>query len=355
MPYNILIVDDSAFYRRRLAEFIMQDPMLRVVGQAKNGQEAIELTASLRPDAITMDVEMPVKNGIQAVKEIMASSPTPILMFSSLTKEGAKITLDALEAGAVDYIAKNLDDFSQNREQAIRNFNQKLKNIARNPLTHKTKPIMSGAPSAAPIKINYSPSQERATELLVIGASTGGPVALQQIVSALPSNFPVPIVIVQHMPFTFTGTFAERLNSLSQLDVHLASNGEQLLPGHVYLAPGDHQLKIAGSKLAPTTIIASADSHAQLNYHPSIDYTLMSLHDSLAAKTLVMILTGMGADGSKGSQYLKQRGAQIWAQDEQTSVVYGMPKAVAETGCCDKVLAIDKVAPQLCNYVMGKA
>ncbi|MBF7072392.1 chemotaxis response regulator protein-glutamate methylesterase [Glaciecola sp. MH2013] len=354
MAYRVLIVDDSAFYRRRLSSMLEQDPNIVVVGQAVDGKDAIAKTAELQPDVITMDVEMPVMDGISAVSAIMQNTPTPILMFSSLTHSGAQETLDALAAGAIDFLPKKFDEISKERPEAIRLLQHKLKSVARSrrkarvrqPLlsSSKYKLTKHGVPDTT---VEPLPPSGKHYKLLVVGASTGGPVALQTVISALPANFAHPVLLVQHMPSTFTKAFAERLDKYSKISVSLAKDGDRLKPGHAYLAEGGKQMSLTGKGIFSKIKISDAPRDQKLHFHPSIDFTLASVAQSFAGEVLFTVLTGMGSDGASGAKQIKLKGATVWAQDEATSVIYGMPKAVGESGVCDRVIPLDNIAKHI--------
>lgn len=346
MAIRVLVVDDSGFFRRRVKEILEEDPLLTVIGDAANGQEAIEQAAALNPDVITMDIEMPVLDGIKATKEIMASNPIPIVMFSSLTTEGAKATLEALEAGALDFLPKRFEDISQDREEAkkilcqrVRALGQKKSSLqkVRPKVTSSpaTKPTLEKVTKSTPVKITKSGG----IDLVAIGTSTGGPLALQKVLTDLPANFSKPIVMIQHMPATFTPAFAKRLDQLCNISVKEAEDGDRLQPGLALLAPGGKQMLIEGR--AGNAVIKIIDSEPSLVYKPSVDITFRSVNKVFPGKTLAIVLTGMGADGREGARMLKTQGSEIWAQDEQSSVVYGMPAAIVEAGLADKVLSID--------------
>lgn len=371
MTINVLIVDDSGFFRRRLKELIDSSGDLKVIAVAENGADAIEKAKQYKPDVITMDYEMPVLDGISAVREIMAQQPTPILMFSSLTQEGARVTLNALEAGAVDFLPKNFEDISSNSAVLKRKLFERLRTIARSsgrykrpePQKLQAKPSVEQAGDKPGIKASVAersgsrvpatPAQRRPVsmglhskpEILLIGSSTGGPVALQAVLKGLPANFPLPIVLTQHMPASFTPAFAERLNSACQITVKHAEDGDSLSPGVALLAPGGKQLM-----LMPRNIkVINGDD--RLNYKPCVDVTFASAVKHFGKKTLALILTGMGEDGCDGAKLLKKAGAQIWAQDEASSTIYGMPKAVAEAGVCDQILSLDIISEYLQRVV----
>jgi two-component system chemotaxis response regulator CheB len=372
MTYKVLVVDDSSFFRRRVTDILNRDPLLEVIDVAVNGQEAVDKALSLKPDVITMDVEMPVLNGIVAVQRIMAQSPTAILMFSSLTHQGAKSTLDALEAGALDFLPKKFNEIAQNSEMAGSLLRQRViqlatksrvskANIARDRTSNHS--IQDPAQSSRPTIKTRQPAGEQVSSanmkkassgkkyaLLAIGTSTGGPVALQKILTEFPQDFPLPIIMVQHMPATFTNAFATRLNSLCKINVKEASNGDILKPGCAYLAPGGRQMIITGSESAAKIKIIEDDS-LKIAFKPSVDVSFGSAAKIFGGKVLGVILTGMGSDGREGSRMLKTKGATIWAQDEQSCVVYGMPQAVAVAGISQLSLPLDEISSAIIKEV----
>ena len=415
MATKVLIVDDSTFFRKRLKEIIESDPTMQVVGEAKDGKEGVSLAASLHPDVITMDVEMPVMDGITAVKEIMAKTPTPILMFSSLTFEGANSTFKALEAGAVDFMPKNFDDIAHRREDGIKALLNAIKAVSRSRV-RGFRPALSTSTTARPSslsatrtsstlssttrtstlsstsslssrlsttatapaptqgaalgqykKINELLSSEQGVpaaarkftfgdhkaettafkksgtshSLVAIGSSTGGPIALQEIIPKLP-KLNVPVVIVQHMPGSFTNTFAARLDAMSQLHVVEAKDGDVLEPGTCYIAPGGKQMIF--ERFGLKTRIRIIQDTGRVTYNPCVDVSFASLAQIFGNKVLAMILTGMGSDGCEGCQLLKAKGSVIWAQNEETCVVYGMPQAVVNANVADLVLPLGDIA-----------
>lgn len=502
MTIRVLIVDDSRFFRKRLAEMIASDPELELAGEAENGRDAVLRVRELKPDLVTMDVEMPVMNGIEAVREIMKVCPTPVLMFSSLTEQGAKATLDALEAGAMDFMPKCFDDILKNKKESVEALIGRMRELGRakgsmhrfRPHAHtsqvahasfsghssvRTEPRSAGlasglSPSStqglgaraslrtttslrentllrdkasigadsrtttftkngleatsrtsslasrlnritssatsqtlgaeglalanttkdttsisermAAIRTRlHSPNKtsargasaltsnlkesfkENAKEssketvndkaptslaynrkfaAIFIGSSTGGPLALQTVLTALPADLPVPVVVVQHMPGSFTGPFAERLDELCALKVTEAKDGDQLVAGHVYVAPGGMQMLVESS-IGNKATLKIVPSPAGINYKPCVDITFGSAAQAYRGRVLASVLTGMGADGRKGSSLLRAQGATILAQNEETCVIYGMPKAVVEAGLADYVLPIDEIAPQM--------
>ena len=367
MPVKVLVVDDSGFFRRRLKEILAADPNISVVGTASNGREGVDQALALRPDVITMDYEMPMMDGITAVRHIMQKCPTPVLMFSSLTHEGARVTLDALDAGAVDYLPKNFEDISRNPASVQKLLCEKIHHIARSNRRFAVAPSVapavptgasaapaaarpaprpaapSGAQSAhAPAAPASPPPKRKHYRLVAIGTSTGGPVALQRVLTQLPANFPAPLVLIQHMPAAFTKAFAERLDKLCRISVKEAEDGDQLRPGLALLAPGGKQMMVDGRGMVK---ILPGDE--RVNYKPCVDVTFGSAAKAYADKVLAVVLTGMGADGREGARMLKQVGSQVWAQDEASCVIYGMPMAIAKANLADAIYGLDDIGRHL--------
>ncbi|WP_431482026.1 protein-glutamate methylesterase/protein-glutamine glutaminase [Pseudomonas thivervalensis] len=370
MVVKVLVVDDSGFFRRRVSEILSADTSIQVVGTATNGKEAIDQALALKPDVITMDYEMPMMDGITAVRHIMQRCPTPVLMFSSLTHEGARVTLDALDAGAVDFLPKNFEDISRNPDKVRQLLCEKVHSISRSNRRVSAYSAPAPAPVAAPSPApapssSFSPApvrsapapaptrsapasasspapKRKAYKLVAIGTSTGGPVALQRVLTQLPANFPAPIVLIQHMPAAFTKAFAERLDKLCNISVKEAEDGDILRPGLALLAPGGKQMMIDGRgavKILP--------GDERLNYKPCVDITFGSAAKSYGDKVLAVVLTGMGADGREGARLLKQGGSAIWAQDEASCVIYGMPMAIVKADLADAVYGLDDIGRHL--------
>lgn len=351
MTIRVLIVDDSAFFRRAIKSMLDADPTIEVVGMAGNGQEGVEQTLSLRPDIVTMDIEMPVMDGITALRRIMARSPRPVLMFSSLTQEGARATLDALDAGAADFLPKQFEEIARDRAEVGRVLCQRIKTLVRRapyPPAHHAQHAPS--PPAAPAALAHPATPHaggsvRDCRLVLIGTSTGGPVALQRVLTTLPGSFPRPLVLIQHMPAAFTPTFAERLNGLCAIEVREARDNDSLRPGLALLAPGGTQLQVEGHPGALRVRVS--ESPPELNYKPSVDVAFTSAEQCNAGRNLGVVLTGMGADGREGARLMKRNGSVVWSQDQASCTVYGMPAAVAEAGLSDRVLALGDVGPEL--------
>jgi two-component system chemotaxis response regulator CheB len=367
MSFKVLVVDDSSFFRRRVTDILNNDPELDVIDVAINGIDAVEKAIALKPDVITMDIEMPLLNGIDAVKQIMAKAPTAIIMFSSLTHDGAKATLEALDAGALDFLPKKFNEIAKNTEDAGSLLRERVLQLARKKAsrsprvsTYRSRALdevkaRSITPSSsisassnsaiAPRVISrpntvFKKSSGKKYKLLAIGTSTGGPVALQKLLTQLPEDFPLPIIMVQHMPAAFTLAFANRLNSLCKIKVKQADSGDILKPGCAYLAPGGKQMIIDGSENTAKLRIVD-DTSERIAFKPCVDISFGSAAKVFGGNVLGIILTGMGADGREGCRLLKNKGATIWAQDEESCVVYGMPQAVAVAGISELSLAIE--------------
>ncbi|MGB9822393.1 protein-glutamate methylesterase/protein-glutamine glutaminase [Thermodesulfovibrio sp.] len=349
---KVLVVDDSAFMRKAITAMLQEDPEIKVIGTARDGVEAVQMVQELKPDIVTLDVEMPRMDGITALKEIMQKCPVPVIMVSSLTTEGAKVTLEALELGAVDFIPKNLAELSVNIIKIKGMLIDKIKTIGKRGLV-KRKPVIKPAePKIEVPKVEIPKTRittERKVGIVSIGTSTGGPKALQEIIPKLPKDFPVPVVIAQHMPPNFTKPFAERLDQLSQLSVKEAEEGEPIKPGVVYVAPGRGHMRI--KRRGIETFVSISEDKEEFIYRPSVDVLMMSVAESYPGRTLGVILTGMGNDGAKGCRKIKETGGRVFAQNEESCVVYGMPRAVVEAGLADKVVSLEEMAGEIINAV----
>ncbi len=349
---KVLIVDDSAFMRNALASMLSSDSDITIVGMARDGLEAIEKVQTLKPDIVTMDVEMPKMDGITALRHIMEKNPVPVIMVSSLTTDGAKATLDALESGALDFIPKNLSDLSINIVKLKEILIEKVKHLAKRGVARRAvrqtsaSDIARSQIAAMPVRI----TGERKIGIVSIGTSTGGPRALQEIITKLPKEFPVPIVIAQHMPANFTKPFADRLNQLSQLSVQEAQEGDTLKAGIVFIAPGRGHMRLKRVR-GIETIVTITENEKEFIYRPSVDALMLSVAELYPGRALGVILTGMGHDGEAGVREMKKKGSRIIAQNEETCVVYGMPRAVVEAGLADKILPIDEIAGEIINSV----
>ena len=363
MSIKVLIVDDSHFFRRRISEIIESTADMEVIDFAKNGREGVDKALRLKPDVVMMDIEMPVLDGISAVREIMNKQPMPVLMFSSMTHDGAKATLDALDAGAADFLPKKFEEIAGTGKVAAELITNRIRAIVGKRLPRKlVRPIVRTGRTAAPDVTTASTLRTRAIKptvernvakkneltsfkasgkrysLLAIASSTGGPVALQEVLLKLPANFPYPIILIQHMPAAFTGAFAERLNRLCKISVKEAQDSDMIKPGFAYLAPGGQQMLLERSRRLKVT---PGPDH--LNYKPSADVAFASIAKNNEGKVLTVVLTGMGSDGCDGARLLAGKGGSVWAQDEASCVVYGMPQAVAKAGLTDQVFSISDI------------
>lgn len=338
-PLRVLVVDDSAFFRRLLGEVLGEDPALRVAGVARDGRDAVEKVRNLRPDVITLDVNMPEMNGLEALRLIMQDTPTPVVMLSSLTTEGAEETLEALQEGAVDFLCKPaLREAHGPWEDEIIT---KVKVAARANLGRRG--TVSRAHLATPAGGRRKAGGAR---ILAIGTSTGGPKALQEVIPRLPGNLPVGVLVVQHMPPGFTRTLAQRLDAVSPLQVKEAEQGEPVRPGTVYLAPGDYHLRVN-----PRGEVQLGQDPPIASLRPSVDAMFESVAQVYGAGVVAAVLTGMGSDGTRGAGLVKRAGGWILAEDQSTCVVYGMPRSVIEEGYADRVVPLGEVADELARAV----
>ena len=349
---KVLVADDSVVIRKMLSDTMSQDPDIEVVGTASNGSLCLKKIPITKPDIVTLDIEMPEMNGLEALEKIREEWPRlPVIMFSTLTQSGATATLDALAKGATDYVTKpsNVTGLDQGIEAIKNELILKIKalcseaaglDIPQN--LPKPKPLISETKD--PKHAEESKPLHR-VDVVAIGVSTGGPNALAQMMPAFSANFPAPIVIVQHMPPYFTQLLAERLNDVSEITVLECKSGTVLQPGNVYLAPGDHHMVVEQHK---DDVVAILNQAPQENFcRPSADVLFRSVAKVFGRNALGIILTGMGHDGTDGCQHIHDRGGQIIVQDEATSVVWGMPGFVVKGKLADKVLPLDQIAGEV--------
>lgn len=349
---RVLIVDDSSFMRMAIRSVLTRDPEIEIVGTAANGAEGVAKAVDLKPDIITMDVEMPVMDGLTALKEIMAKSPTRVIMVSTLTREGATATFDALDSGAVDYVSKSTAESGVEHNA----FREELLVKVRGAASHIVVSHPSTkAPSSRPMPVEVQRPRLHAIkpEFVAIGASTGGPIALQEVLSHIPARFNRGIMVVIHMPKAFTGPFAERLNGKCPLPVKEAVDGDLLLPGHVLVAPGGQHVNLLRKGTGIVIHTVPIDSHPRYVYVPSIDLMMSSLVEASKGPLLGVILTGMGNDGLKGMRQIKERGGVTLVQDKSTSTIYGMPKACADAGIADEILPLDRIGAEIGKIAAG--
>lgn len=339
---RVLIVDDSSFMRMVIRGVLDRDPGIEVVGTAIDGVDGVKKAIDLRPDIVTMDIEMPRMDGICALREIMAQAPMKVIMVSTLTNEGATATFDALEAGAVDYIPKNITDSSSAQKVFKEELLQKVKSAA---LFSSTRRVVK--PAAAHTAVIQKPTAARLKSGRIscvgIGASTGGPIALQEVLSRIPVSFPYGIMVAIHMPKAFTGPFADRLNAKCSLTVKEAATGDILKSGTALISPGGMHASLERKAAGIAVRTAPINDFPGHIYIPSVDIMLSSMADAAGGAALGVILTGMGNDGFKGMKHLKEKGGSTIVQDEATSTIYGMPKACIQGGVADLVLPLDQI------------
>lgn len=359
---RILVVDDSAFMRKAMEMMLADVPDIEIAGTAVNGQDCITKIKLLNPDIVTLDIEMPIMDGLTALKIIMKEHPVPVIMLSSLTTDGAESTIEALNLGAVDFIPKQMsfvsleivkikDDlvekiryFAANKTVLLKKIFGQRQSFSRfvppapvqQDKTSVSKPELNVQESIASIRI------KNGTEIVVMGSSTGGPAALQRVIPLLPANFPLPILLVQHMPPAFTKSLADRLNSLSKVKVVEATDGESLQPGCVYISPGNKHMTVKSKGF-----INLSDNPAGTLHKPSVDVMMNSVYEVYGKHVLAVIMTGMGQDGTIALEKLSKAGAYVIGQDEETCVVYGMPKKPNEQNFSKVIVPVDKISEEM--------
>lgn len=350
MKIKVLVVDDSAFMRKVIADMITSDPNMEVVGVAKNGEEALQMIVSTKPDVVTMDVEMPKMDGLTALKQIMEVSPMPVIMLSSLTTNGAVETLKALDYGAFDFITKPTSLIKVSAPEVRDELLSKIRIASRTKVNKPMVTIRQPRPVASVTKEDL-PKAKLATgktkfkKLIAIGTSTGGPRALQDVIPFLPGDIDAGILIVQHMPPGFTKSLAERLDSMSQIRVKEAEDGDVIVAGVAYLAPGDSHIKV--TKQAGQFVIKLDNGERVSGHKPSVDALMYSIVELNDRNIIGVIMTGMGADGADGLSKVKANKGFIIAQDEESCVVFGMPKSTIKLGVVDKVVSLNNIANEI--------
>jgi two-component system chemotaxis response regulator CheB len=365
-PIRVLIVDDSPFIRMSLKKILSRDADIEVVDTARDGREGIMKLQVLKPDVVTLDVEMPVMNGLQALEEIMRWQPTPIIVLSAVTTDGAKLTMKAFDLGAVEVVAKPSGKQGDDLVALSEDILLKVKSVAgvdtdrlhkrglemeKLSIRDKKAAELRVGASAAPVD-SQAPSRGQAlqgafpknkTEIVAIGTSTGGPTALQTVLSALPKDLPVPVIVAQHMPAGFTAPLAARLNGLCQVNVKEAEDGEVLKAGTAYIGPSGKQFQVIKYRNEFVARVGTESPIATL-YKPSVDVMFMSLAKEVGAGVVAVVMTGMGNDGLNGMKNLKAQGAFSIAESEKSCIVYGMPRAVVEAGLADRVELLPDIA-----------
>lgn len=361
MPHStktrVLIVDDSSFMRMAIRSILSKDPAFDIVGTAADGVEGVEKALALKPDIITMDIEMPRMDGISALKQIMAKAPTKVIMVSTLTNEGAKATFEALDAGAIDYIPKNVTDSADAQNIFRQELLHKMKDAVRSRFSRPfggpasaVRPVAAAA-AAPPPRPTSSKFSGKKIQYVGIGASTGGPVALQEVLSRIPVNFPYGVMVGIHMPKAFTGPYADRLNAKCSMTIREAVDGDVLKPGLALIAPGGMHTSLVKQGANIVVKVKPTSDYPQYVYIPSVDLMLSSMAEATNGSMLGVILTGMGNDGFKGMQLLKQKGGLTIAQDEATSTIYGMPKACVDGGVADEVLPLGQIGFEISKFM----
>ncbi len=340
---RVLVADDSAFMRTALTRMIESDPNLRVGATAQTGQEALDKARALKPDVITLDVEMPGMNGLETLEHIMKECPTPVIMVSSLTQEGAEVTLEALNIGAFDYVPKQNSFVSLDIVKIREDLVSKIKAAAE---SRKKRPLPRSLKESAPQRKVLLANPKSAATIVALGTSTGGPKALQEMLPLLPEDLNVPVLIVQHMPQGFTGPFAKRLDGICKIAVREAIQEEEIQPGVVYIAPAGQHMTVyrRGTSKAALRL---GQTPAGLLHTPSVDVMMNSVAEVFRASTLGVIMTGMGADGAKGMETIKREGGFNLGQDEASCAVYGMPRSAAEAGVLHRVVPLLKIPEQI--------
>jgi two-component system, chemotaxis family, protein-glutamate methylesterase/glutaminase len=364
---RVLIVDDSAFMRKVLQSIVASDPQLEVCGEARDGRDAVTQTEVLQPDVISMDINMPHMDGLQATEVIMSSNPHPILIVSSESREGAEVTLKALQLGAIDFVAKptgGVDlDMSSVREEICRKLKVAAKvRVVRTATRSKLQQDVASSsprsePAAAPALAPASngrpaaaPALSKATgkfPIVVMAASTGGPATLMKFIPSIPKDFPGAVILVQHMPGNYTDQFGKQLAEVAQIRVKEAEAGEIIVPGQLYVCPGSHHMRVS-----PTGRVSLDDGPRIGGYRPCADLTMESAADYFGPMAIGVILTGMGNDGARGVQAIRAVGGHSIAQDESTAVIFGMPQEAIKTGAIDQILPIDSIFPAIEKRIM---
>ena len=360
---KLLIVDDSAFMRKLITDFFADSKFIEVVGIARNGKDAIQKIKSLQPDVVTMDVEMPVMNGIDALKEIMAKTPVAIVMLSSTTQKGTESTLLAMEYGAVDFVAKPSGTISLDLHKIREELVVKVENAANISITKMKRPQLVTEKSiifsevskvtkpSIPLTSKLQNWNKQKKKMVLIGTSTGGPRALQEVITKLPKNIQAPVLIVQHMPAGFTKSLAVRLNQLAEIEVKEAENGDILRNGYAYIAPGGYHLRL--SKMGNVyTIVLDNIEPPRAGHRPSVDVLFEDNSQYNDFDKIAVIMTGMGSDGSAGLRKLEESGNVVAiAESANTCIVYGMPKAAIETNLVNEVVDLENITQAILQYL----
>lgn len=345
---SVLVVDDSAFMRKALSRMLNSDPMIKVVGIASDGEEGLASVKSLRPDVVTLDIKMAGMDGLEALRRIMKECPTPVLMVSSLTSEGGGVTLQALEIGAVDFIDKSSCHTTLDILEIAESLAEKVKTLAGVDL----KKVVGFKPVPATVAPTTKPLEPlgvgNPSHIVAIGASTGGPMSLEAVLMPIPKNYPGAILVVQHMPVGFTRSFAERLNIQCHMHVCEAKEHDPVLPGRIYVGPAGYHLMIKRNGDGFHIMLSRTPRDAP--HCPSVDVMMKSVAETWQGKSLGIIMTGMGQDGTEGAREIKRSGGTVVAQNKETCVVYGMPKAVFLSGNVDRMVPLQGISKEICSF-----
>jgi len=347
---KVLVVDDSAFMRRVISDIINSDSTMHVIGTARDGQDALQKIEQLKPDVVTLDVEMPMMGGMETLATIMNSNPLPVIMLSSLTQSGADYTIKALQLGAIDFVPKPSGQISLDIDKVKEDIVKKIKIAAGTKHKLQNSNIEQDfVPLSREIVDKVIDSGRQLNKLVLIGTSTGGPKALHQVLPNLPARINAGILVVQHMPAGFTKSLAERLNSLSQIKVKEADDGEIVLPGCAYITPGDYHLNVVSEVKGSRKVlrIKLSQKPPRGGHRPSVDEMLESVAAQYWSDIICVIMTGMGKDGTEGLKSIKDRGGRVIAEDQSSCVVYGMPKAAYESGRVDKVVPLRSISEEV--------
>lgn len=345
---KVLVVDDSSLVRKIVTDILEKDPDIKVVGTANNGKTAIFRNQELNPDVITMDIEMPILDGLAALKQIMSTKPKPVIMMSVLTQHGAEATFKALELGAVDFIPKPSTLMSMSVEEIGDLLIRKVKSVAKSKLN--IQKIEDERIKTGLQRTDVKPVlKDISDKIVAIGTSTGGPSALINVFNKFPEKFPSPVLVVQHMPEGFTAAFSKRLNDSSNLNVKEAEDGDDVLPGHGYVAPGHSHMDIVKKGDKYKIRVFKADKVS--GHMPSIDVLFNSVAEYAGNRSVGVIMTGMGKDGAEGLLKIKGKGGYTIAQNEETSVVYGMNRVAVEIGATDEVVSLSEITNKIVKHI----
>jgi two-component system chemotaxis response regulator CheB len=348
MKIRALVIDDSAFMRKLIADILNSDENIEVIDTAKNGKEGIEKIQTCNPDVITLDVEMPIMDGLTALKEMeKLKINVPVLMLSSLTSEGADATIKALEYGAIDFITKPTNIFKLDANEKKNEIIEKVKMASK--IKAKTRTLNTNVRVKAEASKKIAKKDKNFSHIVAIGTSTGGPRALQSVIPKFPENLNATYIIVQHMPPGFTKSLADRLNTMSSLSVKEAEHGESLLRGYCYVAPGSKQLKLV--KKGADWMIDLSDEEKVSGHCPSVDVLMDTVANVDNKRIVGVMMTGMGADGAIGMKKLRDKRGYTIAQDEKSCVVYGMPKSAVQNDAVDKVVTLEDIAGEVMKQI----